>query len=321
MLRAVGLCRAATDLAARGAAVEAGVAAGARVDVSDRNKEAWPCDLLEEPTDWLAARNAFPRDADIVFFEGPHIYEIRGLAAALSVTGLCGAPFPHKFDKHEAIANMKPTTRADRYPDMTDSEIFEAWETNRNEASRLGTKMHAAIEVFWNTHKVSKDPEIAPEMGQFLQFYHAEMVARNIVPYRTEPTVFADGLPTPVPGKPELGMLPGSVDFLGVDDKGVFWVLDWKRTNKLTTEGYNRFGTPPFEELADCNVSKYSLQLHLYRQIFQLHYGIAIPEENLYMVTFHVKEPTYKMVQAKPVAHLAKRLLDQFDVWGALAIA
>lgn len=319
MLRAVGVCRAAADLASW--VRQAG--GGARIDVSERNQEAWPCDLLEEPTDRLAQRNPFSRDADIVFYEEPHIYEIHGKAAALSVTGLCGAPFTDKFDAQQALASMEMSGRRKReYPDMTDQEIIDMWARNNANASRLGTKMHAAIEVFWNTNKVSRDPEIVPEMGQFLKFYHNEMVPRKISAYRTEPTVYADGLPTPVPDKPELGVLPGSVDFLGVDDKGVFWLLDWKRSKEISLESrFGKRGTGPFKDVDDCNYNKYSLQLHLYRQIFQRHYGITIPEENLYMVVCHVNYDSYKMFQAAPFAHLAKLLLDKFDHYGAIAIA
>lgn len=318
MLRSVGARRAAIELGTRAAAAASGAA---RIDMADRNKEAWPCDLLDEPTDYLATKHPFPRDARIVFDEEPHIYYIDGVASALSATGLCGSPF-EKFDKHKAIAVMKPATRITKYAGLTDDQIFDAWEDNRNEASRLGTKMHAAIEVFWNTYKVSRDPEIVPEMAQFLQFHQNEMVPRKIRPFRTEPTVFTEGLlqPTTPNGEPKPGILPGSVDFLGVDDKGEFWVLDWKRSKEIKQTA-PRYGAKPFHELPDVNYSKYSLQLHLYREIFQRHYGIQIPEWNLYIVTFHVTRPSYEMIQAKPVAHLARALLDQFDVWGSKALA
>jgi hypothetical protein len=53
----------------------------------------------------LARKNAHPRDSAIVFHEGPHVYEINGRRASLSVTGLV-----HQVRR--ALQTMAPTARA-----------------------------------------------------------------------------------------------------------------------------------------------------------------------------------------------------------------
>lgn len=279
----------------------------ARTDIAARDPRVWPCDCRLLRTDLLAQQHPFEQDARIRFVEDTHTYYIDGVKAPASVTGFAHAPFP-AFDAQATIATM---ASRHNYGDLTDRQIALQWKERGNVASSLGTCMHAAIEVYLNTGYWSKDPRIQPELRMAADFLQTEVEGRGLEVYRTEPTIYVD--PKTSPGG---WMLPGSVDCICRDPKtNQFWVLDWKRVQGLDkTYG---FGEPPFDELDDSKASQYSIQLHIYRYILVNYYGLDVPEECLYMVTFHPDNGRYQMIQAKPVAHLVKHMMDNPDVYMA----
>ena len=282
---------------------------GARVRIEDRNADAWPSDCLTVPTDRLALLNPFPQDARIKFYEEEHVYEVDRSRIRISVTGLVHAPFPH-FDADAVLARMSSQKKQAKYQ-TTDHEAIKAgWAALGEAASRLGTKMHAAVEIYFNTGIVSADPEIGPEMEQMRRFLRNEVEPRGIRAYRTEPTIFAE------PGGSV--SLAGSVDFLGVDGRGDYWIMDWKRSKEIkqSAKGFYGYGEePPFDRMENVNHVHYSLQLHTYRYLFERYYGLRIPPQNLYMVIFHVDHEDYEMYQAEDVSAQARDLFDRFDHW------
>ena len=170
--------------------------------------------------------------------------------------------------------------------------------------------MHAAIEVFCNTG-LFPDLLIAPEMAMWRQFYQAELVARGLEFYRTEPIVFAD---------PETNGgwgLPGSVDCLCRDPgTGRVWIFDWKRVPaaKLGDQAFRRGTRPPFDQLKDNKRTLYSLQLHTYRYILMRWYGLEIAPTDLYMVSFHPENAGYAMIQALDVAAQVEWMFEHYEL-------
>lgn len=272
---------------------------GARVAITNRELAHWPSDLRAVPTDQLAQRNAFDPDALIRFDEGPHKYYIRGVEAEMSVTTFVHAFFAG-FDAEVVLRRMSAAKKAAEHPGLTDREIALKWRRKGTLAAGLGTRMHAAIEVFCNTGLVSRDPLIAPEMELWRQFYQVEIVGRGLELFRTEPIIFAD------PESNGGWGLPGSVDCLCRDPgTGRVWILDWKRVPavKLGDQAFRRGTQPPFDQLKDNKRTLYSLQLHTYRYILQRWYGLEIAPTDLYMVSFHPENANgYAMVQAHDVA-------------------
>ena len=55
--------------------------------------------------EFLSKKNCHPRDKQIVFDEGPHIYYINGDPSFTSVTTWLGKHFPH-FDADKVIEKM-----------------------------------------------------------------------------------------------------------------------------------------------------------------------------------------------------------------------
>lgn len=288
---------------------------GARIDISSRDPASWPSDCLTVDTGHYGRVNPFPQDSRIRFVEDIHKYYIDGNAAPVktSVTSFVHAPFPH-FNSKEKVKTMSKKTRDGKYKDMTNDEILAKWDAHRDEAARVGTKMHAAVEIYLNTGILSSDPEIQGEMRQLMEFHQNEMVARGIQTYRTEPTIFA-----------ELGSgidLAGSVDFLGRDADGNFWIMDWKRSGKITksTNGNFGYGLDLCSEEENVNFIHYSLQLHTYRYLFARFYNIKVDPKRLYIVVFHKEHDGYEMYQAKNLGDIVDQMFHNYAHWSDVAV-
>lgn len=289
---------------------------GARISIFERDPSQWPSDCYFLSTDRLSFLNAFPQDSRIRFVEKTHKYYIDGIEAPTSVTSLVHSPFP-QFDPRVKIPNMR--TRESQYPGMTTRQIASLWEASGKEASRLGTKMHAAIEVALNTGYWSLDPEIQTELHMAREFVQHEIVDKDLEVYRTEPTPFID---------PKLTaggmMLPGSVDCVCRNkNTGEFEIMDWKRVpahKKLgaTMGGAYGYGLPPFDHLEAISFYQYSLQLYVYRYILMRYYHLSVPKSGLYMVSFHPENPTYIKIRAHDVEREAEYLIDHY--WDYLKI-
>ena len=100
---------------------------------------------------YLSTKNPHPRDKDVIFDEGPHIYTVNGDSSYMSVTTFNHQHFK-KFDADKVIKNMMSSKKWPNsiYYGKTPDEIKQIWETNRDEAASAGTKMHYDIECFYN---------------------------------------------------------------------------------------------------------------------------------------------------------------------------
>jgi len=66
----------------------------------------------------------------------------------------------------------------------------------------------------------------------------------------------------------ELG-LAGTIDLVVETPDGLV-LIDWKTNKKITTKGYNnKKALEPIEDLDDCHLVKYSLQLSLYAYMLE----------------------------------------------------
>jgi ATP-dependent exoDNAse (exonuclease V) beta subunit len=288
---------------------------GARIAITDRDLSVWPVDCRFLSTDVLARRNPFPQDARIVFIEKTHKYYVDGVEAQISVTSFVHAPFP-VFNTPEVIARMNKKTRQTKYAGLTDKEIAHKWDALAQEASTLGTCMHAALECFANTGIWSYDPRIAKEMKMARAFFDVEVFGKGLQVYRTEPTIFIEPKETGF-------LLPGSVDCILYDPKlQEYWVVDWKRSKEivLTANGSFGYGEAPFDKLENTNYFHYSLQLHTYCYILRRFYHLNVNPKRLYMVVMHAQQDTYQMIAAADIQHLVEtELLPNYQKYMMLA--
>ena len=247
--------------------------------------------IAEKPTALsLEKQHVHALDGKIQFEEIPHEYFYEGKKMAQSVTALVDKFF-EKFDADEAIEKMKNGSKWPR-PEYTrksgevwtDEQIKAYWDGVGLYARNRGTWMHYNIERYLNDLSPSED---CAEMGLFYKF-HADIIAtEKVEPWRTEWRICA----------PEYN-LAGSVDFVGKLPDGTYVIMDWKRSKNLANSLDSSFGRrakPPLEHIDDTDVSKYFLQLNIYRYILQKHYDIKISK--MVLASFHPGSDDYFQLQ------------------------
>jgi hypothetical protein len=117
-------------------------------------------------------------------------------------------------------------------------------------------------------------------------------------------------------------VLCGSVDFLGKHRRtGQYYILDWKCTGKElkpTADGAFGWGTGAFDGMENLPFHHYSLQLHMYRLMFQSPgYDLTIPVENLLLVRFHrdTADGSFEVVPCAEYSAMAQELLDNYPTY------
>lgn len=230
----------------------------------------------------LEILNAHPRDAHIVFDEGPHIYTIDGDSDYKSVTTWNHSHFKD-FDGdaiatkiiERLAANPDPSNK---YHGMTKEQILAGWEVNRDAAAKAGTKMHFDIECFYNDLEVEND---SAEFGYFLDFHEDN---QDLEPFRTEWMVWDKEL-----------KLAGSIDMVFVKPDGRLMIYDWKRSKAIVrNKPFEGRALPPcINHLPDTNFWHYSLQLNTYKAIIERQYGFEVDE--LRLVCLHPDKKKYEV--------------------------
>lgn len=257
----------------------------------------------------LEKKNAHPRDKRITFDDPSHTYKVDGELTRSSVTGFVGQYFD-KFDAEEVARKMvaRPGfwtqakySKYHCFKDAPDPEkaIKDEWERFGTEQSDLGTAMHRQIELFYND-EVEELPD-TPELRYFKHYHALVTHFQGFRPVRTEWCIFD-----------EASKLCGSVDMLYIDDKGKFHMRDWKRSKKISSFGFGRFGKPPLGHLPECNLSKYRLQLNTYAYILRENYGLDVA--SMAIVVFHPDAKGFQEIRVPDMRGLVKQMFEQITL-------
>jgi ATP-dependent exoDNAse (exonuclease V) beta subunit len=208
-----------------------------------------------------------------------------------SVTTLIHSLFPH-FDADKIIKKMMSSANwiNSQYFGMTADEIKDQWNDNGKKQSALGSQLHAQIEDTLNGKDMLDEP--TPEYKMFQQFwYDFQEQYPQFKPYRLEHVIFDETF------RKGQGLC-GSVDCILSNADGHIIILDWKRSKEIKGTSYER-GYYPFNNMPNCNLSHYQLQLNIYRHILETKYDKNV----IFMMLciFHPNQKTYKCI---PVEHI-----------------
>lgn len=180
--------------------------------------------------------------------------------------------FFEKFD-NQRIAE-KLVTHVPKYLGRTVDDLITEW----NKSAQDGTDIHGEIEELLRSQK-----EPSSQKAIAAKRWMSECLSgRGLILY---PEVSLYSL--------EFG-IAGTVDVLIYDpSKDLYYIADWKTNRRIDKQAYgNKRGIiKPTEDLADCNFTKYSLQLSLYRLILESAYGLKV--RGLMLV--HLKETGAEM--------------------------
>ena len=252
-----------------------------------------------EPPTYLAKKNAHPRDKNIVFDEGPHIYTIKGDSDYMSVTTWNHSHFPH-FNPDLVIKKMMASRKwpNNKYYGKTPEEIKKIWSDNGKQASTAGTKMHYDIECFYNDMEIEVD-EDCKEFQYFEEF--EQEIGQHLKPYRTEWMVYDEEL-----------RFAGSIDMIFKNKDGSLEIYDWKRSKEIKYKNdFENAHTKCIKHLENTNYNLYSLQLNTYKAILEKNYNQKV--KGMYLVVLHPNNQNESYQRIK-VLDLQKEVKDLFDV-------
>ena len=252
-----------------------------------------------EPPTYLANKNPHPRDKNILFDEGPHIYTIKGDSDYMSVTTWNHSHFAH-FEPDKIINKMMASKNwtQSKYYGKTRKEIKKMWSDNGKQASEAGTKMHYDIECYYN----DQDVEIEEGCVEWEYFENFERdFGQHMEPYRTEWMVYDEDL-----------RFAGSIDMIFRNKDGTLEIYDWKRCKNIKyTNNYQNGTTNCVKHLQDCNYNHYALQLNTYKALLEKNYGEKI--NGMYLVCMHPNNTNENYIKI-PIPDLQKEVKDLFEL-------
>jgi hypothetical protein len=199
----------------------------------------------------------------IAFDPTSHTYQINGQPLT-SVTATIKA-LQLAFDA-EYWAERKAQERG-----VAVQVVLDEWEASREAGLARGTAVHHYIEAAITRRYVAEVAGLTPD-------------APAPGPRYPEMDAFDRWLATPgslqvwglewVIGCPALGVA-GTLDaLLVVDDQLMLW--DWKTGGKFRCENRHQRLLPPFDDLPDCEWTRYSLQVSLYWLILNRHTDLPV---------------------------------------------
>ena len=280
----------------------------------------------------LEKKNPHLRDANITFEPVAHKYTIQdGRVYATTYDEGCKPPYIsvttwihshfENFDADAIISRMmaSPKWPLSAYYGKTREEIKAGWDKSRDEAADAGTKLHYAIECYYNRGAAPEPPYNrgaapqadtkggsgghAPEYNYFINF--TKKHAADFVPYRTEWMVYDEEV-----------RIAGSIDMLFEDplEEGALMIYDWKRSKEIKkTSGFDmKYATTEcINHLPDSNFWHYSLQLNIYKAIIERNYDKKVTRLMLVCLHPNNKNGDYIVVKVPDLQAEVRELFEE----------
>ena len=206
---------------------------------------------------------------NIGFEEESHKYHhprnTTGNADYISVTTLIDRFFP--FDMDHFIQGKA------KREGLSEKEVLDEFEKNRDEAATKGTYLHEQIEYFLKGEEYDGDSK---EFDMFKEFYQKIVVAKGFEFVEAEKRVLL-----------EKYNIAGTVDALfKKPNEDEYLIVDWKRSKKLVVDGHPKkygygYALSELNHLDNSSYYKYALQQNIYKYILENNYQMPISSMNL----------------------------------------
>jgi hypothetical protein len=295
----------------------------------------------------LAIENTHARDSRIDFNEAAHEYSIDGKVVVGSVSSLWASRF-EKFDARRTASACYPKwakkTRegweldvwnyTKKYVQLIEGgefqnpellqnetdkgygnllryfwgkswkaekcveEIVGLWSKLGEKASERGTFVHRQAELHCNEEPFENGSEKDIEIIQYMRFRKDNP---SLTPFRTEWSVYA---------YLDAFVVAGQIDCVYVDEKGEYHMIDYKCcAHELSDDNaFSKFGSFPFDGVADTSFGHYACQQNIYRFILENFYGFRLSSCKLLRV--HSTISNYELVNVPNLQHRVSLLFE-----------
>lgn len=222
--------------------------------------------------------------SDIEFDEKKHIYWCRG--KRLKSTTELISTLEKQVDWKEKASGV-----AIREGTSTDL-ILKRWNDKKKQAGEKGTFIHKYIE-----RRLRLNTE--------LDTLHSEMIAWDVFWKKAREHMQPQRIEWRI-GDYNLGV-GGTIDCLFYSSKTEkYHPFDWKSNEKFTQESQWQNLNPPFEDLEDCHLTKYSLQLAIYKIILQCNTDLALGESYIIWLNSQYHGEFYTKIKALNLVERAR---------------
>jgi len=199
-----------------------------------------------------ASSTATHRGRTITFTEADHRYTDDRGELYKSVSTLVHE-YAQPFDAKSTAARMESQGRGDA------TALIESWDATRDEACEYGTRVHETAEAALRNDPPPRKPRDEKERRAFQAVWKfcKEQILTRLQVLSIEQILF----------NPRY-YICGTADLLCRRPDGSLLILDWKTNREIKREGFKGvMMRDPVSHLPDCNLSHYSLQLNIYRQL------------------------------------------------------
>lgn len=237
--------------------------------------------------DLLHLENTFK---GVKFYEKDHKYKINNELCKCSVTTLL-KKYSEEFDVEKNAKNvaLKQNKKVE--------QILKEWSFKREYACFKGTEFHKYIENYLNRKFVSLDDDGLNHMlikegcddidNKKIEYKETmRFMVRNFLEFYQWYNEFFYCMKSEFAIGDEDSKICGTIDNLSYNKKtNNLVIFDYKTNQSIKTKGFNgKTLLDGLSHLQDCELSKYSLQLHIYKRIIEKNSGFKI--DDLYIVWF-----------------------------------
>ncbi|MBN1971081.1 MAG: PD-(D/E)XK nuclease family protein [Candidatus Delongbacteria bacterium] len=178
---------------------------------------------------------------------------------------------------------------------VTPSVVIDEWEENTRKANEKGSFFHkfAELKISNKLFDCNIDSRLKEQFYKFL-----EDSSKNLFPVKSEMVI----------GDLDLS-IAGTIDQLyWSEKKGGLVIFDWKTNKNFTSSSkYGKKMLKPLDDLEESHINLYSLQLNIYKYIFEKNTGLKIID--LYLVWFNENNNDYIIYRCKDLMHKVKTIL------------
>lgn len=248
----------------------------------------------------------------ITFIEKTHTYLINGVNSnCLSVTGVI-KKFKPVFDVDNAASRV-----AKRLNVPIDC-VKKDWEINNSLSTSLGSIVHKYIENFYSNKKIPIEKTLISQLlGEseklillqkipiLIEFFHSFYVDySHLICAKTEFVI----------GDIEDTKICGMIDLLCYNSKtDSFEIVDFKTNKKIkTASSYKSIMSAPFNDLPDCELTHYTIQLNMYKYIIEKYTNIKIT--GLKIVWLNDSNSSYKIFELEHIQSKVKEAFELFSL-------
>lgn len=230
----------------------------------------------------------YSNDKRVRFLTETHSYFL-GEKKLESVTTFI-SKFKNKFDSD--FYSKKIAERENK----TQEQVLNEWKEKANKSCEIGTAIHKIFEDYTEgkysflNNEISIDLfDIKPEY--FVEFYNKSIIATNFIkdffltkrlmPVYSELIVYNE-------------FIAGQVDMICKDQKGNFYIIDFKTNSKIDKNSYGKSMKGIFKIYDDSTYYHYCIQLSIYKKLFK-----EKEIKKIYLI--HITEKNYELIECEDV--------------------